>query len=225
GPGLVPGRGGRGGAGRPPGPERDQPRSDGRAAQCHAGRACGPLRSRVSGRALGRRRPRDRPRPAPFAGGAVRQRHGRHLLPPAPPHQGLGRLERRHPRCRRRPPPRLPRPMMGLIAGGIIRQVDASGRWMAWNVALALAPWFLSLVLFRPYRRPGAGWLCGALTCLLLVPNAPYIFTDVVHLPADVRREPSDAIVLFVVFPMYATLLAIGFATYSDALRRLTRYA
>lgn len=115
--------------------------------------------------------------------------------------------------------------MIGLIVDGIIRQVDASGRWMAWNVALALVPWFLSLVLFRPYRRPGAAWLCGALTCLLLVPNAPYILTDVVHLPAAVRREPSDAVVLLVVFPMYATLFAIGFAAYSDALRRLTRYA
>ncbi|MDQ1491145.1 MAG: hypothetical protein QOJ23_3659 [Actinomycetota bacterium] len=115
--------------------------------------------------------------------------------------------------------------MIGLIAGGIIRQVDASGRWMAWNVALALAPWFLSLVLFRPYRRPGAAWLCGALTCLLLVPNAAYILTDVVHLPADVRREPSDAVVLLVVLPMYATVFAIGLAAYSDVLRRLTRYA
>lgn len=115
--------------------------------------------------------------------------------------------------------------MMSLIAGGLIRQVQANGGWMAWNVALALAPWLLSLLLFRPDRRPGVAWLCGALTCLLLMPNAPYILTDVLYLPADVRREPSDAVVLLVVFPMYATLFAVGFAAYCDALRRLTRYA
>jgi uncharacterized membrane protein len=115
--------------------------------------------------------------------------------------------------------------MISLIAGGLLRQVHASGRRMAWNVALALAPWLLSLLLFRPNRRPGAAWFCGALTCLLLMPNAPYILTDVLHLPADVRREPSDAIVLLVIFPTYATLFALGFAAYSDALRRFTRYA
>ena len=38
------------------------------------------------------------------------------------------------------------------------------------------------------------------------------------------RREPSDAAVLLVVFPAYAALFAIGFGTYCDALRRLTRY-
>lgn len=72
---------------------------------------------------------------------------------------------------------------------------------MTWNATLALVPWLLSLLLFRPYRRPGARWPCGALTCLLLVPNASYILTDVVNLPAAVRREPSDAIALLVVFP------------------------
>jgi uncharacterized membrane protein len=95
---------------------------------------------------------------------------------------------------------------------------------MAWNLVLALTPWVLSLVLFRPSRRPGLVWLCGALGCLLLAPNAPYLLTDVIHLPPAVRREPSDAVVLLVVFPMYATLFAIGFAAYSDALRRFARY-
>lgn len=86
--------------------------------------------------------------------------------------------------------------------------------------------WFpgRSLYLFRPTRRPGAAWVCGALACLLLVPNAPYILTDVVHLPPSIRREPSDAAVLLVVFPVYAALFVIGFGTYCDALRRFTRY-
>ena len=114
--------------------------------------------------------------------------------------------------------------MTGAILGAIGRLLDASGHWMAWNLVLALAPWMLSLYLFRPTRRPGAAWVCGALACLLLMPNAPYILTDVIHLPPSIRREPSDAAVLLVVFPVYAALFAIGFGTYVDALRRFTRY-
>ncbi|HEX6381610.1 MAG TPA: DUF1361 domain-containing protein [Acidimicrobiia bacterium] len=114
--------------------------------------------------------------------------------------------------------------MTSAVVAGIGRLLDVSGHWMAWNLVLALVPWVLSLYLFRPTRRPGAAWACGALVCLLLVPNAPYILTDVIHLPPSVRREPSDAAVLLVVFPAYAALFAIGFGTYCDALRRLTRY-
>jgi uncharacterized membrane protein len=114
--------------------------------------------------------------------------------------------------------------MTGAVVAGIGRLLDVSGHWMAWNVVLALVPWTLSLYLFRPTRRPGAAWLCGTLACLLLVPNAPYILTDVIHLPPSIRREPSDAAVLLVVLPVYAALFAVGFGTYCDALRRLTRY-
>ena len=114
--------------------------------------------------------------------------------------------------------------MIAAIVAGIGRLLDVSGHWMAWNLVLALAPWVLSLYLFRPTRRPGVAWLCGALACLLLMPNAPYVLTDVIHLPPSVRREPSDAAVLLVVFPVYGALFAVGFAAYCDALRRVTRY-
>lgn len=115
--------------------------------------------------------------------------------------------------------------MTDLIVGGIRTQLDASAGWMTWNLMLALTPWLLSLFLFHPSRRPGAVWFCGAVGCLLLVPNAPYILTDVVHLPSAIRREPSDAAVLLVVFPMYAALFTVAFLAYSDILRRVSRYA
>ena len=96
---------------------------------------------------------------------------------------------------------------------------------MAWNLVLAMAPWVLSVVLFRRSRRPGLPWLLGLGGFLLLLPNAAYVLTDVIHLPAAVRREPSDATVLLVVFPLYATFWALGFVAYSDSLRRLSGYA
>ena len=114
--------------------------------------------------------------------------------------------------------------MTAAVVAGIGRLLDVSGRWMVWNIVLAVVPWALSLYLFRPARRPGAAWACGTLACLLLMPNAPYILTDVIHLAPSIRREPSDAAVLLVVLPVYAALFAVGFGTYCDALRRFTRY-
>jgi uncharacterized membrane protein len=102
-------------------------------------------------------------------------------------------------------------PLTGLVIEGLRRQLDASGRWMAWNLVLALAPWLLSLVLFRRERRPGWAWFAGLGAWVLLIPNAAYVLTDVVHLPAAVRREPSDAQVLLVVFPLYVAFFAVVF--------------
>jgi len=113
----------------------------------------------------------------------------------------------------------------GLIVEGVRRQLDASGRWLAWNLALAIVPWVLAVVLFQRSRRPGLPWLCGLAGWLLLLPNAAYVLTDVVHLPAAVRREPSDAAVLLVVFPLYVAFWTAGFVAYSDSLRRLGNYA
>lgn len=114
--------------------------------------------------------------------------------------------------------------MTAAVVAGIGRLLDASGHWMAWNLLLALVPWVLSHYFFRPARRPGVIWVCGALAFLLLVPNAPYVLTDVIHLPASVRREPSDAAVLLVVFPAYGALFAAGCGAYCDAVRRFTGY-
>jgi uncharacterized membrane protein len=114
--------------------------------------------------------------------------------------------------------------MTARLLEAIRLQLAASGGWMAWNLGLAVAPWLLSLALFRPSRRPGAVWLMATAGFLLLLPNAPYVLTDVIHLPAAVRREPSDAAVVLVVFPMYAALFAIGFAAYCDMVRRLSGY-
>ena len=114
---------------------------------------------------------------------------------------------------------------VGLVVDAIRRQLEASGRWMVWNLILAAAPWVLAVVLFRPSRRAGWPWLCGLAAWLLLLPNAAYVLTDVVHLPAAVRREPSDRLVVLVVLPLYAAFFAAGFVAYADALRRLRRHA
>ena len=114
--------------------------------------------------------------------------------------------------------------VVGLVIEALRRQAEASGRWMVWNLILAAAPWLLAVALFRPARRPGRAWMCMGAAWLLLIPNAAYVLTDLVHLPAAVRREPSDRLVLLVVLPLYAAFFAAGFVAYCDALRRLRRH-
>jgi uncharacterized membrane protein len=115
-------------------------------------------------------------------------------------------------------------PLIGLVLEGLRRQVAAGAGWMPWNLTLALAPWLLSLFLFGRTARPGRAWFAGLAAWVLLIPNAAYVLTDVIHLPGAVRREPSDAVVLLVVFPLYATFFAVGFTAYADAVRRLRHY-
>lgn len=57
--------------------------------------------------------------------------------------------------------------------------------WLGWNVFLALVPWFLSLAAeyVVTHRRPVLLWTTLA-GWLLFFPNAPYIVTDLIHMPS-----------------------------------------
>ena len=115
-------------------------------------------------------------------------------------------------------------PLVASLVEALRRQADVSGGWMVWNLFLALTVWVLSVVLFRPHRRPRPVWLAVAVGWSLLLPNAAYVLTDVVHLPAAVRQEPSDHLVLLVVLPLYGAFFTAGFVAYADGLRRLRRH-
>jgi uncharacterized membrane protein len=74
---------------------------------------------------------------------------------------------------------------VALIAGRIIW----TGRWsygfLVWNLGLAWLPLVFSLLACEDYRTGrGRSWAFPGLAAawLLFFPNAPYIFTDVIHL-------------------------------------------
>lgn len=114
--------------------------------------------------------------------------------------------------------------MIGHLVSGVERHMAASLPWMSWNLMLALVPWALAMWLFRD-RRPirGAGVIL-AFVCLALLPNASYVLTDVIHLPRHVRAEPSDAVVLFGVLPLFGLFMAVGFIAYVDTVRRISTW-
>ena len=68
------------------------------------------------------------------------------------------------------------------------RFVLGNGPWMTWNVALALLPLLAAVVLFgRDAAHRSMLWWAGLVGLVLFLPNAPYVLTDVVHLPESLR--------------------------------------
>jgi uncharacterized membrane protein len=108
--------------------------------------------------------------------------------------------------------------------------------WMGWNLFLAFIPLALSLVLFTPqtplsnsisinknWRNPI--WGLGTLVFILFLPNAAYIFTDIIHLFSNIREpEISRKGLFLLILPQYICFLVVGFECYVLALLRLSNY-
>ena len=97
----------------------------------------------------------------------------------------------------------------------------ANRHWMAWNLVLAVVPAVLAVVLFRPGRRRTAPWWIGAVAFGLFLPNAPYVVTDLIHLPENVAQAPSRSSVLFGFLPAYGVFIGAGLLAYAYCLHRL----
>ena len=113
---------------------------------------------------------------------------------------------------------------MGSYAHGVTGPLAGNVPWMVWNLLLALVPAVLAVLLFRSGRRPTVGWWLGLGVLLLFLPNAPYVLTDVVHLPHQIRSTPSDEVVLFGLIPQFAILILVGFGAYAFTVLLLERW-
>jgi uncharacterized membrane protein len=97
-------------------------------------------------------------------------------------------------------------------------------RWMAWNLMLAFVPLLLGLILFRQCMARTALWWIGVVAFVAFLPNAPYVMSDLVHLPADARAAPSITVVVFGLLPLYGVIIAAGLEAYVLSLLSLRRY-
>jgi uncharacterized membrane protein len=97
-----------------------------------------------------------------------------------------------------------------------------NGPWMLWNLFLALVPLGIACALFMGTRRRlSLWWWAGAAAFLAFLPNAPYLMTDVLHVPGDLSavRGRYGATTLLLV--QYGMLVAIGIAAYAGSLELL----
>lgn len=98
----------------------------------------------------------------------------------------------------------------------------ANAGWMGWNAFLALVPLMLARYLFGRHERPRWLLVTGGAVFVAFLPNAPYVLTDVLHLPRDLHYV--NGWVAAAVLGQYLCLFAIGFVAYVLSLVRLERW-
>lgn len=106
--------------------------------------------------------------------------------------------------------------MDALLTGNVL--------WMGWNGILALVPLWLSVLLFLPpdsaHPRRSPGWWIGLAAFFAFLPNAPYVLTDLMHLPGDTSATGSELVELLLLCE-YGGFVAIGLGAYVLSLRNL----
>jgi uncharacterized membrane protein len=107
------------------------------------------------------------------------------------------------------------------------RAIQPNFSWMAWNAVLALVPLGAALLLFgggpARHRDHGRLWSLGVALFVAFLPNAPYVLTDIVHFPPDVRHA-TDRAVIFGLIPQYFTYFLVGFASYAACIALVRRH-
>jgi uncharacterized membrane protein len=96
--------------------------------------------------------------------------------------------------------------------------------WMAWNLILALVPALLAAGLFRARCSRGPLWWLGLVAFVAFLPNAAYVLTDVIHMPADLRAARGSLSATAGVLGVYAAFAVVGFGAYAFSIIRLGRY-
>jgi uncharacterized membrane protein len=96
--------------------------------------------------------------------------------------------------------------------------------WMGWNLVLALVPLVLARFLFG--HRPRPRWLLwtGGVAFVAFLPNAPYVLTDILHVPADMALTHDSPWLAAALLGQYAVLIGAGFVAYVLSLVRLERW-
>ncbi|MGH3759648.1 DUF1361 domain-containing protein [Actinophytocola sp.] len=96
--------------------------------------------------------------------------------------------------------------------------------WMGWNLVLALVPLVLARFLFG--HRPRPVWLLwtGGAVFVAFLPNAPYVLTDVLHLPYDMSAAHGSPWLAAALAAQYACFIGVGFVAYVLSLVRLERW-
>jgi uncharacterized membrane protein len=99
---------------------------------------------------------------------------------------------------------------------------------MLWNAWLATIPLLLAARLFRhpaPERVGRPGWWLGVAAFISVLPNAPYVLTDLLHLFDRHATGASHWQLTFTFVPMLVALCAAGWGSYVVSLLWLTRFA
>lgn len=97
--------------------------------------------------------------------------------------------------------------------------------FLAIAMILIIGLLILDLRLRSPHnQRRSILWWLGLLPFIAILPNAPYILTDVVHFYDAVRKIDSVWAITLVIVPMYAIFIGIGWFSYVLSLVNVSKY-
>jgi uncharacterized membrane protein len=96
-------------------------------------------------------------------------------------------------------------------------------------VAIALGLIFVLLTLDLRSRSADTNnrsllWWMGLLPFIAILPNAPYILTDIIHFYAAVRSIDSVWAITLVVVPIYIVFIGVGWFSYVFSLVNISKY-
>jgi uncharacterized membrane protein len=92
--------------------------------------------------------------------------------------------------------------------------------WLATNLTLAAIP-PVATALLAAARRRRLLWWCAATTTLVLLPNTPYVLTDIIHFREDRWIAAAWGVWPWVVPTAYAAVVCVGVCGYAYVLARL----
>ena len=114
-------------------------------------------------------------------------------------------------------------PWLATVWHALDLEAHVQGQWMGVNVVLAVLPGIGAFLLHRWRSRRRWGWWVGLAVVIVLLPNAPYVLTDIIHLGPDMRAAPTRSDALYGVVPLFALLIGTGVLSYSLALHLMRR--
>ena len=107
----------------------------------------------------------------------------------------------------------------------VLQSLQEYSSWILWNLFLAFIPLILSFWLFR--RRDNSRsvlWWLGLIVLIAMLPNAPYLLTDIIHLIDATRSIPSIWFITLVFIPLHLASILLGFEAYVVALLNQGHY-
>lgn len=106
----------------------------------------------------------------------------------------------------------------------VAQALASNADWMVGNTVLALIPVWLAHRLFvRCVEATPLRWLALA-AFVAFVPNALYVFTDLIHLASEGEQLSWSAGVWLVLVPAYAAFVAVGITAYTSCHVMLYRW-
>lgn len=105
--------------------------------------------------------------------------------------------------------------------------------FMATNLLLAFIPLLISLIIFRKQLWDSSGLMklfiiIGGVIFYLFLPNAPYVYTDLIHLVRQIMdyryfKLTQNSIIIFLI-PQYMLFIFLGFSFYVLSFQKMLHF-